>query len=270
MTNCLPGHCSMIGVKTGKVVSYAVRSKTCRVCSSKKSGTKLHDCRKNWSGSAKAMEPDMVVEMVAKTSERGVMVTGVVGDDNTTTVARLKKSFAHKIEKKSDKNHVRKNLSNQLNQLKTSHKGLSSKVTSYIMKLFNYCIASNRNDPLGISKGLDAVVNHPFGNHTFCNEAWCRFIHNPTAKYTSLPYGKALSDPKLKDALAQIFAAYKKIPNKLSTLGSTQPNESLNSSIAKKAPKHLHLSGSASLNYRVAASVAQKNMGHSYLSNVNK
>jgi len=98
--------------------------------------------------------------MVAKTSERGVMVTGVVGDDNTTTVARLKKSFSHKIEKKSDKNHVRKNISNQLNQLKTSHKGLSSKVTSYIMKPFNYCIASNRNDPLGISKGLDAVVNH--------------------------------------------------------------------------------------------------------------
>ncbi|XP_052218734.1 uncharacterized protein LOC127836272 [Dreissena polymorpha] len=32
----LSGHCSMVGTKTGKVLAYAVRSKTCRVCSQHK------------------------------------------------------------------------------------------------------------------------------------------------------------------------------------------------------------------------------------------
>lgn len=261
----------MIGVNTGKVLSYAVRSKSCRVCSSQKKGTspvKDHDCRKNWSGSAKAMEPDMVVEMVNKTSEKGVLVTGVVGDDDSTTVSRLRSAVSHKIEKKSDKNHVKKNLTNHLFQLQSNFKVLTTKIIYYIMKLFNYCISQHKKDPVGISNGLDAVIHHPFGDHSYCDETWCKFIKTPNSRYSALPYGKPLKDANLKKALEEVFGAYKKINHKLSNLGSTQANESLNKSIASKAPKHLHFSGSASLNYRVAASVAQKNLGHGYLRNV--
>lgn len=47
--NSLTGHGASMGLKTGKVLSYATRCKACRVCeSSKKSGkvAKTHDCRK--------------------------------------------------------------------------------------------------------------------------------------------------------------------------------------------------------------------------------
>lgn len=52
----LTGHACMIGSKTGKIISYAVRNKSCRFCENaalSKEPPKQHDCRKNWDGSAK-------------------------------------------------------------------------------------------------------------------------------------------------------------------------------------------------------------------------
>ncbi|KAH3836305.1 hypothetical protein DPMN_109675 [Dreissena polymorpha] len=108
----------------------------------------LHDCRKNWSISAKAMEPDMVTEMIIETAKKGVKVTGIVGDDNTTTAARLKTNVPH----------------------------------------------MNKQNPVGISRGMDAVVGHVFGDHSFCDDTWCR----------------PLTNPSLKAALLDVFGAYKK------------------------------------------------------------
>ncbi len=59
----------MIGAETGKIIGYSVRSKFCKTCDeANRKGTKakMHDCRLNWDGSSKAMEQDMVVEMVWK------------------------------------------------------------------------------------------------------------------------------------------------------------------------------------------------------------
>lgn len=44
-------------------------------------------------------------------------------------------------------------------------------------------------------------------------------------------------------------------------LGSTQPNESLNNTVASKTPKSTLYSGSESNDFRVAAAVAQKKFG---------
>lgn len=64
----------MIGEKSGKVVGYTVRSKGCKVCEvAERQHHEIpeHDCRKNWTGSSKGMEPDMVMEMVEKAKEKG-------------------------------------------------------------------------------------------------------------------------------------------------------------------------------------------------------
>ena len=53
----------MIGLKSGKVIAYATRTKRCAVCgaaSRKGERPRSHDCQLNWSGSSKAMEPDIV------------------------------------------------------------------------------------------------------------------------------------------------------------------------------------------------------------------
>ena len=55
---------------------------------------------------------------------------------------------------------------------------------------------------------------------------------------------------------------------KLSSLESTQANESLNKSVASKTPKTHHYSASQSLNYGVAAAVAQKNIWNTYVSDM--
>ncbi|XP_078315372.1 uncharacterized protein LOC111116349 [Crassostrea virginica] len=73
--NSLSGHASMIGLHTKKVVGYSVMSKTCRKCDvATKSGNTVpdHDCRKNWGGSSKAMEPAMAVNILNEIKEKGI------------------------------------------------------------------------------------------------------------------------------------------------------------------------------------------------------
>ncbi|CAC5400870.1 unnamed protein product [Mytilus coruscus] len=85
----LSEHCSMIGKYTCKITNYKVRSRSCRMCSSASSRNETaedHDCKKNWDGSAKAMEQDMTVEMVSECNEKGFKTGTVIGDDDSTTM----------------------------------------------------------------------------------------------------------------------------------------------------------------------------------------
>ncbi|XP_052073732.1 uncharacterized protein LOC127730530 [Mytilus californianus] len=78
---------TLIGKTTGKVVNHKVRISSCRICERAKGRGVLprqHKCRKNWSGSAKGMEPDMEVEMLKELDEKGVDILEVVGDDDST------------------------------------------------------------------------------------------------------------------------------------------------------------------------------------------
>ena len=54
----------MIGLRSGKVIAYGTRTKRCARyvglrASRKGERPRSHDCRLNWSGSSKAMEPDI-------------------------------------------------------------------------------------------------------------------------------------------------------------------------------------------------------------------
>ena len=258
----------MIGAKTGNVIGYTVRSKQCRVCSSSaRNNTECppHDCRRNWDGSAKGMEADMVAEIVTDISSKGIRTKAIIGDDDSTTIARLKSTIDKNITKRSDKNHLKKTISNSLFALQKHHQSLTTKVIRYLLKCFSYVIEQNKGNEEGICKGLEALSKHPFGDHSDCNDSWCRMLSKKDSRHSSLPYGRPLTDMKLKQALETLFRSFLKHAGKLSNLGSTQGNESLNKTIASKAPKSNHYSGSASLNFRVAASIAQKNMGQSYL-----
>ncbi|KAH3836306.1 hypothetical protein DPMN_109676 [Dreissena polymorpha] len=59
---------------------------------------------------------------------------------------------------------------------------------------------------------MDAVVGHVFGDHSFCDDTWCRFIHNSSAKYSSWPYGRPLTNPSLKAALLDVLVLIKNSP----------------------------------------------------------
>lgn len=61
-------------------------------------------------GSSKAMEQDMVVEMVKKVNQSGVRVSTIIGDDDAATISRLRHEVDPKIGKQSDRNHLKNNL----------------------------------------------------------------------------------------------------------------------------------------------------------------
>lgn len=79
----------MIGVNTGKIVSYAVRCKKCRFCDRAvhKDMPNDHDSRKNWSECPKAMESDMAFEMLHELKSKGFHVKKLVMDNDTTTIS---------------------------------------------------------------------------------------------------------------------------------------------------------------------------------------
>ena len=116
---------------------------------------------------------------------------------------------------------------------------------------------------------MTEILPPTFGDHPACQEVrWCEAtaLDAPTAyKYKGLPRHKPLESPDLKKDLQEVFKKYESQADKLSHLGSSQANESLNNAISRKAPKSSHFSGSGALYSRVCAAVAEKNEGSGYL-----
>ena len=258
----------MIGTRSGKVLGAGCKSKCCRICQHSASNSTTppsHDCRKNWTGSAKSMESAIVIDILKDLKDNDKDVGKIIGDDDTTTIARARAEIDPNIEKGIDKNHVRKNVSNSLYELKKRHKSLSTTVINSLIKNFNYAITQNHGDPETLEKALSACYLHPFGDHTHCGD-WCRHhLDADNYKHRNLPYGKDLQDENLKKDLKKLFSGYIDQKEKLSSLGSSQANESFNHTVASKAPKTKHYSSSESLSYRLHQSVLQKNEGYSYL-----
>ncbi|XP_052682531.1 uncharacterized protein LOC128163085 isoform X2 [Crassostrea angulata] len=269
--NSLSGAASLIGLKTGKVVGFSSRLKRCRKCMVAKKSNRTpikHKCRKNWVGSAKAMEPDMIVEMLQHAKSSDAPVATLIGDDDCTAFKRAREEVNSTIEKVSDKNHMKKNLSNKLYKLKTKYpKELSVKTINALLKSFSYMIAQNTGNIYAIKENLESVVLHQFGEHDDCGN-WCSFKGNPTGKHKNLPWGLDLSNNSLKNDLMSIFKTLD--AEKLSKLGSSNVNESFNNILRSKAPKDKHYSESSSLAHRLSAAVCQKNEGYDYVAKVHQ
>ena len=181
------------------------------------------------------MEPDMFVEMVKDSTSDGVKIAKVAGDDDNTGINRIRQHGHSDIVKESDKNHVHKKKGKGLYALASSHKSLTKKVIGAVTKKFNYMLQQNQGKPDDIVKGLKAVVEHMYGKHDYCQD-WCGFLKDPAKyKHSNLPYGKDLTDESNCEALLQIFTSLD--VNKLSSLSSTQANESFNNTVASKTPK---------------------------------
>ena len=86
--NSNTGQGAVMGLHTGKILDYATKNKTCRTCEyacrMKKEPPK-HHCRKNHSGSSKAMEPISAVELFNNASKHGIKYSTYTGDDDSTT-----------------------------------------------------------------------------------------------------------------------------------------------------------------------------------------
>ena len=115
----LSGHSSVIiiGEKAGKVLKFATRKKSCRFCeAAERCGRPApkHDCRKNCTGSAKAMESSMAVELLKGQPGDNFKISKVTSDLDSMLNAHLKKEIGRIIERKLDRNHLSKTLTTHL------------------------------------------------------------------------------------------------------------------------------------------------------------
>lgn len=186
--NSLTGHASLFGEKTKKILSFSSRSKRCRICSSaiaRGVPPRKHNCRCNWQGSAKAMEPSMACEMLTTVQGDGAKVGTFVMDNDSTTIAKVKATVSPNIEKRADRNHTKKGFTGALLELGNTHKLLKNpKLRSHIERCFTYCIQQNRVKPnslkLNLAKlfhiymvsiivvGLGVEVSKPITNPRTC------------------------------------------------------------------------------------------------------
>ncbi|KAL7290174.1 hypothetical protein TKK_0015643 [Trichogramma kaykai] len=263
--NSLSGHAAVIGYHSGKILSYAVRSKDCRLCALGHE-PQDHDCRKNHTGSAKSMEASMAVELYTKNvllEDNGAALNVFIGDDDSSTISAIRRESRVVIDKWSDFNHTKKNFVNDLYELK-----LSKALIEYFSYKFSLAIKMNKGDELAIKKSLDQIVPHAFGDHSVCSDDRGCKIMGDTYVYLFLPRRRCLTDLNLRADLTSIIARFSQNAAKIAQCGSTQANESFNNLVALKNPKNKHYGGSSSLNFRVAASVCQKNYGYDYTSRI--
>ena len=228
-----------------------------------------HDCKRNWSGSSKAMESSVALDVIKEVEKENAEVSVLIMDDDATTMARIRDNISHKVTKWSDLNHTKKQLGNGLYSLQHKHKRFSNKCVQFIQKCFSYAVVQNKNQPEQLRKALAQIVPHSFGDHSGCH-SWCGFISNPdTYQHKSLPHGKDLCGEDLREDLKNIMAVYINNAEKIAPAASTKDVESFNNSIASKAPKRIHYSASSSLHNRVNCAVAEKNIGTQYVNEVN-
>ena len=267
-----------MGPRTGKVLDYETRNKRCSQCevNERTGNEKEHDCRKNHSQSSKAMEGDIAVSLFQRSQHYTIKYETLIGDDDSTTISWIHAQVDSDVKKISDVNHATTALHKQLASIQRTHKQLTRPVIDYVKRCFSYAIAQNTNDPDGLRCALDAIPGHMFGDHTSCGMSWCGFVQRlgpnlPDAKpyrHSSLRGGSDLTSEDLKQGLTAILRRFSANAEKLAPRGSSQRNESLNSTIVSKTTKTRHYGGTAQNDYRVSAGIAQKNLSYDYIPGV--
>ena len=130
---------TLMGNATGRICVFGVRQSDCRICNRAtvdKENIPPHKCTKNWSGSAKAMEPDVGINLIKSVENQGVKVTTLTMDDDTTTMARIRQDLDHTVTKWSDVNHTSKHLTNSLFMLQKKTQTSDKQCDSLFEEMF--------------------------------------------------------------------------------------------------------------------------------------
>lgn len=129
----LSGTGALVGYFSKKVLSYITLNRKCKMCDLGHSPDD-HDCRLNFEGSAKAMEPKAAVQLINKNSildDCHVQVGIMIADNDSSSISAVRNSSNHEIIKQADKNHTSKGVVNELYKIKKDHKELTANSIKY-------------------------------------------------------------------------------------------------------------------------------------------
>lgn len=96
-----------------------------------------HRCKKNFEGSAKAMEPHAAAQLVSNNAVFTAcnVEIGLIGADNDScAIKAMRDASNHEIIKHSDRNHTTKGIVAELFRMKANHKELTNKNIDYLKK----------------------------------------------------------------------------------------------------------------------------------------
>lgn len=132
---------AVMGVQTGKVLDYKTCNKRCQTCEvSNRLGLEIksHDCRKNFEGSSKSMEPCAASELF-KRKDPNVRYHAMIGDDDSSTIAKIHQEVDENVSKISDIQHVKRNLEGDLLKIKRETQGADWKCVQVCQTIFFVC-----------------------------------------------------------------------------------------------------------------------------------
>lgn len=102
----------------------------------------------------------------------------VVGDNDSTSIAAIKKNSSHEIVKFSDINHTSKGVKTMLYKLsadrsKDPGKELTSDSIKYLHRCFTYALHQHKGNLSELSAAIKNIPYHAFNYHENCGE-WFR------------------------------------------------------------------------------------------------
>nr|XP_012218851.1 PREDICTED: uncharacterized protein LOC105670095 [Linepithema humile] len=209
------GFGAIIGCLSGLVLDYSTCNRKCRKCG-KDGPTPEHNCRRNFYGSAKAMEVHVAKKIVVESEilrNENVEIGVLVGDDDSSTIAACRAAANHPIIKQSDVNHTSGGVKKKMYNIQKNHKELTKDCIIYLHRCFTYALAQNKGNSVGLANAVRSIPYHAFNDHTKCGSQ------------------------RLFEELKDIFDKLASNAQKFSTGASSNANESLNATMASKAPK---------------------------------
>ena len=82
--------------------------------------------------------------------EKNAVVFVLVGDDNSSTIRKVRKNVEHKVETWSDIVHAKRSFGSSLYSRKTQNKSWTDMVIWYFQQCFGYALKQNKDDEEGV------------------------------------------------------------------------------------------------------------------------
>ena len=131
---------------------------------------------------------------------KNAVVSVLVGDDDSSTISKVRQNVEHEVEKWSDIVHAKRSFGSSLYSIKTQNKSLTDMVIPYFQRCFGYALKQNKGNE-GVRNGVKSIVQHAYNDHASCAN-WCGYLKNPASyKHRGLPHGKDLTDKSLRQSL---------------------------------------------------------------------
>lgn len=268
----LNGFCTIIGYGTDKVLDFCTKNRKCGTCDgNRKRGVDIeHDCRRNHFGTAKSMEAEGAVQLMAKSAileSAGVEVGVFIGDNDSSGLSALEEVLDHPIVKQSDINHSKKGVGNKLYKMRENKSidiegELSHDQINYLKDTFAIVIKKKKFNKVVIENDLRNLPDHVFdkNEHKNCG-GFCKYKEDKENYDNS----RHMKNPVLYQNIKKLFSGLADSAGKFVLAASSNTNESINNSMASFCPKSHSYSTSESADYRFACTVAHKNLGKDYI-----